>query len=851
MSHLLKRVLQIGKILFPIIILIVVFIQARKELTGLSFKDAVQVIKHIPTGGFLLAISIGALAVSTMFFYDFVMLRSMGASVPTPKIFRVSWIANTFNGIFGFGGLAGAGLRTMLYRPYVGANGRLVKNIAWMTTALITGLSFLSFLGLIGILDTSFILHEKPWLWPALIFFALFIPLYIGVSKFKRKKTSKEPNNPTVLYSFVSLGEWLSAGIVVYVILLLLGVNIDFRQALGVYVIAAIAGSISLVPGGFGSFDLIFLMGMTQYGVDKETTLSAMLLYRLVYYIFPFGLGLIFAAFEMTGAALKKIEDKPFIAPALETTGVIWSLQRDFFSRLESWALAALSSFAGIIVIISVLLPTGISRAHALRILVPKILVQMSFSLSLSFGILLIILSKGIYYKSKRAYRMTVFALIGGAIFNALKGIDLEETFILLIVLTVFHTLKKRFVRERIEITFTDFLKMLAILFVILYVYNQMGMMFWDAKHAFKSYYIVRTALQVNRSTMVAAIFVPLLLLSWIYISNRRQMKLPGTPMNDKRLKIFLETYGGNVLSHLAFLGDKRLFFSRDGKAMLQFSPAGKRLVVLGDPIGDPASFHTVVKEFLLEADQYGYTCIFYQIESKSLSLYHDFGYNFLKLGEEACVDLDTFSISGKKRASLRATFNRFEREGYIFTIQHPPFSDELYEALQNVSDAWLGKKKEKSFSLGYFDRTYISRAPVATLSDATGKIVAFTTLMPVYQQGEISVDLMRYYPDTPSGAMDAMFIHLFHWAKEQGYHSFNMGMAPLSNVGLSTYSFWSERVAAAIFNNVRYTYSFSGLRQFKEKYKPTWSGKYLAYRKTHSLPASMIVVTKLIGKKK
>ena len=102
---------------------------------------------------------------------------------------------------------------------------------------------------------------------------------------------------------------------------------------------------------------------------------------------------------------------------------------------------------------------------------------------------------------------------------------------------------------------------------------------------------------------------------------------------------------------------------------------------------------------------------------------------------------------------------------------------------------------KEKGFSLGYFDREYISRAPIATLSDADGKIIAFTTFMPVYQNGSLSVDLMRYYPDAPSGIMDAIFIHLFQWAKENEYHSFNIGMAPLSNVGLSTQSFWSERV--------------------------------------------------------
>ena len=122
------------------------------------------------------------------------MLRYLKADIPVQKIFRISWIANTLNGFIGFGGLVGAGVRTMLYRPYIKENGKLIKSIAWMTTAFINGLAILSFLGLIGILDTRFILHEKPWLWPVLIFFALFVPIYIGFSKLKIEKRRKQRN---------------------------------------------------------------------------------------------------------------------------------------------------------------------------------------------------------------------------------------------------------------------------------------------------------------------------------------------------------------------------------------------------------------------------------------------------------------------------------------------------------------------------------------------------------------------------------------------------------------------------------------------------------------------------------
>ncbi|GAA3332432.1 hypothetical protein GCM10020331_092530 [Ectobacillus funiculus] len=74
--------------------------------------------------------------------------------------------------------------------------------------------------------------------------------------------------------------------------------------------------------------------------------------------------------------------------------------------------------------------------------------------------------------------------------------------------------------------------------------------------------------------------------------------------------------------------------------------------------------------------------------------------------------------FQAKKRAGLRATMHRFEREGYVFSIIPSPITNELYTQLKRVSDAWLDGKRKKGFSLGYFDLDYINRAPVATIAD-------------------------------------------------------------------------------------------------------------------------------------
>ncbi|CAM5180986.1 Phosphatidylglycerol lysyltransferase OS=Lysinibacillus sphaericus OX=1421 GN=mprF PE=3 SV=1 [Lysinibacillus sphaericus] len=130
--------------------------------------------------------------------------------------------------------------------------------------------------------------------------------------------------------------------------------------------------------------------------------------------------------------------------------------------------------------------------------------------------------------------------------------------------------------------------------------------------------------------------------------------------------------------------------------------------------------------------------------------------------------------------------------------------------------------------------------------------VIGFASIMPMYDNGErISVDLMRFKPGAPSGTMDFIFLSLFQWAKEQGYHVFNMGMSPLSNVGQSRYSFLSEKIAAQIFLHGQYFYHFKGLKNFKLKYADFWEPKYVAYRKKSSLPFTMAQITLLIGRKR
>lgn len=300
--------------------------------------------------------------------------------------------------------------------------------------------------------------------------------------------------------------------------------------------------------------------------------------------------------------------------------------------------------------------------------------------------------------------------------------------------------------------------------------------------------------------------------------------------IDEQRLHDFLKQYGGNHISHLLFLLDKELFWDSTEKVLFAYKAIANKLVVLGDPIGDSTQLDAALKEFHEFAASLGCIPVFYQTSKQTMSAYHDYGYKFMKLGEEAIVDLHQFTLAGKQGAKLRTKVNKFQREQYTFEVLHPPFSDYILHELRMVSDEWLGGQQEKSFSVVSFSEEYVSGMPVAILSNADGQMVAFATLATDYR-GTITIDLMRKQTATTYGTMDVLFIHIFQWAKEHGYERCSLGMSPLANVGVNRQAFLRERLLRFAYYRGNSFYNFKGLQEFKAKFATDWEPKYLVYK--------------------
>ena len=303
-------------------------------------------------------------------------------------------------------------------------------------------------------------------------------------------------------------------------------------------------------------------------------------------------------------------------------------------------------------------------------------------------------------------------------------------------------------------------------------------------------------------------------------------------------------------LPHAALVGDKALLFSPEGDAFLMYGVEGRSWIALGDPVGPPRAATELAWRLREISDRHGGWACFYQVGTEALPRYLDMGLAMFRLGEEAIVGLEDFSLEGGPRRGLRQAYNRGERDGLRFEVVPAEAVPPLLPELRRISDAWLGEKnvREKGFSVGYFDDRYLCEGPMALARDDAG-IVAFANLWTGRPGGELSFDLMRHLPNAPKTTMDFLFVSIARWGREQGYRTFSLGMAPLSGLeDRSLAPLWTK-LGARLYRHGEYFYNFQGLRQYKEKFAPEWRPRFLAAPGGLRLPVVLANVAALVSR--
>ncbi len=838
----------------PILFLVAMLAAGWQQVVSIDLlrvRDALHLIPPGPVLGIqLLALS----AILVMTPYDLLIAPVLGIQRSWRDWVHDAWIANTFNNMVGLAGLTGSGLRYLLVSRTQSSHRQAASHAALVMLTIPVGLSALAWpLWLSGVIHDTWVSAG------VLTVAAAYLPLFLMLTGDGRLHRRFLGNLPVLSRRrqagliAISILDWLFAALTVWLCITAAGVDVSVMQTGVAFVTASLAGIASMLPGGIGVFDgALFLLLHTQ-GTDSDALVAGIMMFRIVYYVVPWLIGIYLGGSVLTlgenaplAALLHHWHVNPLLAPL--------RLPLVLFSAIAVRALAYLTFAAGVVLLVYAALPGPLNEQLAdWQVSLPNALLEGLHLGSVFIGVALVILAGGIVRQVERAYKVVVPALLCGALLILLKDFHYVQASFLVALAGLLRMQRTRFYRQSFPVVSLRTVRWLLAMLVSLGLYAVIGFLVdnnaWQADVFNGSASGAAHAERFLRSLLLLPLFA-LGIQGWLFF------RLPNP--DDRRpdsetlaaAKDFLNRYGGSPFAHLILAGDKQLFYAADDRVLIPYARIRHRLVALGDPVGDHTLFRDAIEAFYHFADLHNLEPVFYEVSETCLGLYHDLGFKLFKLGERALVPTAAFTLAGKQRGSLRHSVSQAERAGVCFEMLEQPLSEALWQELQAISDAWLDSKHtaEKGFSLGFFDRDYLQRSPLAAVRQ-NERVVAFASLMPAYGSHEqLAIDLMRSLPIAPKGTMDFLFVRLIEYARDKGYRYFELGVAPLSGVGQSSHARVSEKVARLAFEHGNRFYSYKGLRSFKAKFGPEWHGVYLAYRPHSPLPGLLLDTAVLIG---
>jgi|GEM_PF-192590 Uncharacterized conserved protein len=832
------------KIVFACALISLILFEGGQQIQSIHIATALHTLRSVPVSWILLFLLTGIIASFSMVLYDIAGMKRFHLKVELRDIISISFVANALNTLLGFGGLTGPAIKTMLLKKRNIEVKEMLSYNAVLLSASTTGLSFLAIITLLNYRTVFPLISQHKWLLILLAAFSLYLVGYFFLDKIiKRFRTWSASFGLSWLFKLrlellaVSVLEWLLASSLFYLLAFYFDREASFVSILSVFAVSSIAGIFSFMPGGIGSFDLIAIIGLQAFGLTPNQALVAVIFYRLFYFIGPSGAAIVLFSLQ----ALKRSEQKGYV------------IKSDAYGQFIASLMTIVVVACGAVLLISALTPSLLYRSKLFTDMQSIIFLHYSRSISIAIGLMLLLTAKEIFLRVKRAYHVTMVLLLLGGIFTFIKGLDFEELIFLLISMSILRLSKTNFYRKSVLIKPSHLIETAAAVFVMLVIYLKVShILFSSYIRTFHYPHFIFHNIHTFINSGVTAYTLFLIFTVFWYRKRERIENDPRYQAPDlERLEGFLKKYKGHHLSHLFYLGDKRFYWAAEGSVLIAYCKFSDKAVVLGDPVGEKALIPEGIQEFQRFIDEYGCRAVFYEVDEENLSMYHDNGFYFFKLGEEAVVNLEEFSMEGSSRRTFRNVVNRFAKDGYLFEMLRPPFSNDLLDQLEAISTEWLGKRNEMGYSVGWFSRDYLQKAPIATVKNqASGEIIAFVSLTEQDENKDhVGIDLMRFKGNVPNSTMDYIFIRLLMHLKENGCRRFSFGVAPLSKVGYAPQSHKAERFAHFIYQHGQKLYSFEGLRKFKDKFDPQWEPKYLAYPQLMSLPALLVEISMLVNK--
>jgi phosphatidylglycerol lysyltransferase len=814
-------------ILGPILVaglFIVALLLLYKALRNYHYHDLVNALRSYSPAVIIAALAMTGLNYFVLTFYDVLALRYSGVRLAYRKTAFASFMSYVFSYNIGLSLFGSSALRYRFYSSW-GVDGATIAKIVtfcvstfWIGLAVMGGASLLAGVPVVGALT------QMPVVFRLLgLVLVLAVLAYLGACATRHRGlhiksfTLDFPRIGIALAQTVAASlDWVLAALVLYS--LLPAGKPSFLPFVALFAVAQLAGATSHLPGGIGVFETVMVLSLSPR-IPTDILFGALIVYRGVYYLAPLTVAivafLVHEAIAFRHGISKTFRHasrimEPFVPPILSVAVFL----------------------SGAILLFSGATPGVMNRLLSLDPFLPLPVLELSHFASSLAGLALLVIADALRRRVDFSWYLALGLLAAGAVFSLLKGLDWEEACVMITVIALLVPSRRMFYRHAAVLSPLSLPRWLIAVGTVLAASVWLGL--FSYKHVEYSsqlwwvFEVRKDAPRFLRAALGVGIVSAIVALRLLLLPVPRMKRESLAECEEEVKRVLAGAQDANA--NLSLLGDKFFFFSESRASFLMFGERGRTIVVMGNPVGDPAEFPALLWEFHEQACRQGVRVAWYEVSADLLPIFLEFGARLFKIGEEAIVDLDAFSLEGGRAKNLRPPRNKMIREGYSFEMLDASLVPEMMENLRTVSDEWLSSKnaREKGFSLGFFDERYLEHFKCAVVRK-DGEIHAFANLWTAPASGELSIDLMRHRKSVSGGIMEYLFIEIMLWGREQGFHAFNLGVAPLSGVeSRSSAPMWNKAVSL-IFKNGEGIYNFQGLRAFKDKFNPAWSPVYIA----------------------
>jgi lysyl-tRNA synthetase class 2 len=320
-----------------------------------------------------------------------------------------------------------------------------------------------------------------------------------------------------------------------------------------------------------------------------------------------------------------------------------------------------------------------------------------------------------------------------------------------------------------------------------------------------------------------------------VFLRSSRAKQFLGAQDELRVRRMVLEHGERDSLGYFATRRDKSVIFSPDGRAAVTFRVVASVSLASADPVGAPASWPAAIDAWLQDARSHGWFPAALSASESGAEAYVNAGLKALTIGDEAILDVDSFSLEGRTMRPIRQPVTRVRRAGYsVQARRHADIPAAELAEFEKLAEQWRGDDTERGFSmaLNRLGDPADGRCVMVTAHDHDGTVRGLLSFVPWGRTG-LSLDLMRRDKNAENGLTEFMVTGLIEAGGDLGVKRISLNFAMFRSVFSS-----AERVGAgpilkltdAVLSVASKFWQIETLYRSNAKYLPNWVPRFMCY---------------------